>query len=66
MKKPMTGEVGTFEINGEQIGGVRGWVTYVELKPPIHSYVMAAGFWIVRPIETNRVTLRYRIRINKT
>jgi len=51
----LTGEIGKLVIDGVQVGGLRGWTVFVETKPPIRSWVTAAGFWMRRIIETDKV-----------
>ena len=51
----LTGEIGKLVIDGNQVGGLRGWTVFVETKPPIRSWVTAAGFWMRKIIETDKV-----------
>ena len=52
MVQPMTGEIGKLELDGEQVGGFRGWTTIIhfasrdengKLVPPGYSYVVASA-----------------------
>lgn len=51
----MIGEIGKWMINGKQVGGFRNWTAIVELTPPIHSKVIASGFWMLNKINTDKV-----------
>lgn len=51
----MAGEIGKWVIDGKQVGGFRGWTAIVELTPPVHSKVIASGFWMLEKINTDKV-----------
>lgn len=53
--KPMTGEIGKWEIDGKQVGGFRGWTVAIRTKPPIKSRVVAEVFWVLEEINTDKV-----------
>ena len=53
--QPMTGEIGKWVIDGKQVGGFRNWTAFVQIKPPIKSWVWASGFWMLNKINTDRV-----------
>lgn len=46
----MVGAIGTFTVNGKQVGGFRGWTVFVETLEPVHSWVVAAGWWLFEKI----------------
>ena len=57
--RPLTGPVGKLTIDGEQVGGFRGWTTFVHIKPPIYSWVVAAGYWIDKVTKSKEATAEF-------
>ena len=53
--KPMIGEIGKFVLDGKQVGGFRNWTVFVQTVPPIKSWVVASGFWLLEQLPTDRV-----------
>lgn len=53
--QPMTGEIGKWVIDGKQVGGFRNWTAFVQIVVPIKSWVIAAGFWMLEEINTDKV-----------
>ena len=47
----LCGEIGKLVVDGEQVGGFRGWTVFVETKPPVCSWVMVAGYWLFKRID---------------
>lgn len=55
----MTGEIGKWVIDGKQVGGFRNWTVFVHIEPPIRSRVIASGFWMLKQINTDKVTASF-------
>lgn len=55
----MVGEIGKWIIDGKQVGGFRAWTAFVQIKPPIKSRVIAAGFWMFEKSNTDKVTASF-------
>jgi len=55
----LTGEIGKIVQDGKQVGGIRGWTVFVQTKPPIYSYVVAAGYWMTEKIASKVVTVEF-------
>ena len=53
--KPLTGEIGKLALDGKQVGGFRNWTAFVQIKPPIKSWVIASGFWMLSKTNTDKV-----------
>ena len=51
----MTGEIGKLTLDGKQVGGFRNWTTFVQIKPPIKSWVIASGWWMLEKTDTNKL-----------
>ena len=57
--KPMIGEIGKWVIDGKQVGGFRNWTAFVQIVPPIKSWVIVSGFWMLEKINTDRVIVSF-------
>ena len=55
MYHQMTGEIGKLTLDGKQVGGFRNWTAFVQIKPPIKSWVIASGFWMLEKVNTNKL-----------
>lgn len=57
--QPMIGEIGKWVIDSKQVGGFRNWTTFVHIVPPIKSWVIASGFWMLNKINTDKVVASF-------
>ena len=51
----MTGEIGKFILDGKQVGGIRNWTVFIQIKPSIKSRVEASGWWMLEKVNTNKL-----------
>lgn len=57
--RQMAGEIGKWVVDGKQVGGFRGWTVFVQTVPPIRSRVIAAAFWVLEEINTDKVVASF-------
>ena len=57
--KPLTGEIGKLTLDGRQVGGIRNWTAFVQIKPPTKSWVIASGYWILEKVNTNKLQAEF-------
>lgn len=55
----MTGEIGKLILDGKQVGGFRNWTAIVELTSPVHSKVIASGYWMLEKVNTDRLIAKF-------
>jgi len=53
--QPMIGEIGKLVLDGKQVGGFRNWTTFVQIVPPIKSWVIASAFWMEERVSADKV-----------
>jgi len=54
----MTGYIGVWLLGDKQVGGFKGWTTIIT-KQPIHSKVIASGFWMLEAPADNKFLARF-------
>ena len=57
----MTGEIGKWVVDGKQVGGFRNWTVFVHYKPPIKSWVIASGWWMLEKVNTNKLIASFYV-----
>lgn len=55
----MTGEIGKLILDGKQVGGIRNWTAFVQIVPPIKSWVVASGWWMLEKVDTNKLKVKF-------
>ena len=59
--KPMTGEIGKLILDDRQVGGIRNWTVFIQIKPPTKSRVIASGWWMFERVNTNKLTTEFYV-----
>ena len=56
--KTLTGELGKFTLDNEQVGGFKYWTVIIS-QNPLQTFVKAQIFWMLKTVSTNELNARF-------